>query len=184
MANHQSNIDIPVLMQSLAEFQLRWLAKKELLFVPFFGWAVWASSHIIVDRSNRSQAVATLRRAKEQIARGISLVIFPEGTRSVGGQLLPFKRGGFVLALRTRTPIVPVAINGSGAVLPRGDWRIRRGEVEVIIGEPVPVEQYQPGNIPGLLSHVRSVIESYFLQHGGSFSDSYEDARATMEKTA
>lgn len=184
MANHQSNIDVPVLMQSLARFQLRWLAKKELLFVPFFGWAVWASSHIIVDRSNRAEAVAALRRAKKQMARGISLVIFPEGTRSRRGEILPFKRGGFVLALRTRTPIVPVAINGSGAILPRGDWRIRRGEIEVIIGEPVPVEQYQPGNIPSLLSHVRGAIESYSLRRVTSFSECCQDVRAALEKTA
>lgn len=184
MANHQSNIDIPVLMQSLAGFQLRWLAKKELLCVPIFGWALWASSQIIVDRSNRSKAVASLRRAKEVMARGISIVVFPEGTRSLRGELLPFKRGGIVLALRTRTQIVPVTINGSGAILPRGDWRVRRGEIEVIIGEPVPVDQYRSGNISSLLSHVRKVIESHTLQHVRSSADSCEAARATVEKTA
>lgn len=184
MANHRSNIDIPVLVQSLAEFQLRWLAKKELLFVPFFGWAVLASRQIIVDRSNRSRAIAILRRAREKIAGGISVVIFPEGTRSISGQLLPFKKGGFVLALRTRTPIVPVVINGSGTILPRRDWRIRPGEIEVIIGEPLPVEQYHPANIPSLVGHVRKVIESHSLQHVGSVTGNYQDARVVVEKAA
>ena len=120
MANHQSNIDIPVLVRSLSQFQLRWVAKKELLFVPLFGWAMWASKHIVVDRTNRSQAMASLRKAKERIEGGISVVLFPEGTRSADGQLLPFKSGGFILAVKTQTPIVPIAINGSGALLQRG----------------------------------------------------------------
>ncbi|TAK09838.1 1-acyl-sn-glycerol-3-phosphate acyltransferase [bacterium] len=165
MANHQSNIDIPVLVQSLTEFQLRWVAKKELLFIPLFGWAMWASRHIVVDRSNRSKAMASLRKARERIEGGICVVLFPEGTRSSDGQFLPFKRGGFVLAVKTQTPIVPITINGSGAILPRGDWRINGGEIEVIVSEPVPLDQYQPGNIRSLLSHVRAVMESHSRQH-------------------
>ncbi len=162
MANHQSNIDIPVLVQSLTKFQLRWVAKKELLLVPLFGWALWASKNIIVDRSNRLKAMASFRKAKEKIEGGISVVLFPEGTRSPSGELLPFKRGGFVLAVRTQTPIVPITINGSGAILPKGDWRIRGGEIEVIVSEPVHVDQYRPGNLRSLLNHVRGIMESHF----------------------
>ena len=165
MANHQSNIDIPVLVQSLIEFQLRWVAKRELLFIPIFGWAMWASRHIVVDRSNRSKAMASLRKARERIEGGICVVLFPEGTRSADGQFLPFKRGGFVLAVKTQTPIVPITINGSGAILPRRDWRIKGGEVEVIVSEPVPLNQYHPGNISSLLSHVRTIMESHSRQH-------------------
>lgn len=171
MANHQSNIDIPVLVRSLSEFQLRWVAKKELLFVPLFGWAMWASKHIVVDRSNRSKAMASLRKAKERIEGGICVVLFPEGTRSSDGQLLPFKRGGFVLAVKTQTPIVPITINGSGAILPRGEWRIRGGEIEVIVSEPVPLDQYHAGNIRGLLSHVRAIMESHSRRHVKSPGD-------------
>jgi 1-acyl-sn-glycerol-3-phosphate acyltransferase len=165
VANHQSNLDIPVLAQTLSKFQLRWLAKKELLRVPLFGWALWASRHIIVDRSSRSKAMASLRKAKERIAEGISVVFFPEGTRSPDGQLLPFKRGGFVLALQTQTPIVPITINGSGAVLPKGDWRIRGGEIEVIISDPISLEKHHPGNLRSLLSQVRRTIESHSQKH-------------------
>lgn len=171
MANHQSNIDIPVLVQSLAKFQLRWVAKKELLFIPWFGWALWASRHITVDRSNRSEAMASLRKAREMIEGGISVVFFPEGSRSFGGQLLPFKRGGFLLAVKTKTPIVPVTINGSGAILPRGDWRIKGGEIEVIVSEPIFLDQYRPGNLRSLLSRVREIMESHSRQLVGSFSD-------------
>jgi 1-acyl-sn-glycerol-3-phosphate acyltransferase len=165
MANHQSNIDIPVLAQSLPQFELRWLAKKELLFVPFFGWAIWSSRQIIVDRSNRAKAMASLRKAKEKISGGISVVIFPEGTRSVTGGLLPFKRGGFLLAVRTGTPIVPITINGSGAILPRGDWRIRGGKIEVVVGDPIDLGQHRATELRNLLSHVRDVIESHSRPH-------------------
>jgi 1-acyl-sn-glycerol-3-phosphate acyltransferase len=159
MANHQSNIDIPVLVQSFPENRLRWIAKKELLWIPFFGWAMWAAKHITVDRSDRFHALGSLKKAKEQMKDGASLVVFPEGTRSSAGDLLPFKRGGFLLALETGTPIVPVTINGSGAILPKGDWRLRGGQIEVIVGSPVSVEDYHPGTVRALSAHIRELIE-------------------------
>ena len=158
VANHQSNIDIPALVQSLPKFQLRWMAKKELLFVPFFGWALWSSKHILVNRSARSHAMASLKKAREKIAGGISVVFFPEGTRSRDGELLPFKRGGFLLAVRTQTPIVPIAIHGSGNILPKGDWRIRTGEIEVIVSDPVPVDESHARDLRSLMTHVRHII--------------------------
>ena len=156
--NHQSNIDIPVLIQSLPAFQLRWIAKKELLWVPLFGWAMWASKHIAVDRSNRFHALEGLKRARKHMKAGISLVVFPEGTRSTDGKLLPFKRGGFLLAAKTQTPIVPVTINGSGPILPKGDWRIRGGQIEVRVGEPLFIENYRPGSLRGLSARVQELI--------------------------
>ena len=116
------------LVQSLVRFQLRWIAKKELLWVPLFGWAMWATKHITVDRSDPLDAVRSLERAKERLAAGISIVVFPEGTRSRDGQLLPFKKGGFLLAAKTRTKIVPVTIVGSASLLPAGAWRLRPGQ--------------------------------------------------------
>jgi len=158
MANHRSNIDIPVLVQSLPKFQLRWIAKRELLFVPFFGWALWSSKHILVDRSTRSHAMASLKKAKERIAGGLSVVFFPEGTRSRDGELLPFKKGGFLLAIRTHTPIVPITIHGSGNILPKGDWRIRTGEIEVIVSDPVPTVESYARDLRTLMTHVRQAI--------------------------
>jgi 1-acyl-sn-glycerol-3-phosphate acyltransferase len=159
MVNHQSNIDIPVLIQSLPGFQLRWLAKRELLWVPFFGWAMWAGKHIIVDRSDRLNALGSLKKAEQRMKGGISLVVFPEGTRSHDETLLPFKRGGFLIAIKTQTPIVPVTIRGSGRILTKGDWRIRRGTIDVTLGEPVSVENYRPGTLRALSAHVQQLIE-------------------------
>jgi len=160
MVNHQSNIDIPVLVQSLAGFQLRWLAKKELLWVPLFGWSLWAAKHIFVDRADRNGALKSLKKAKERMAGGISVVIFPEGTRSPDGGLLPFKRGGFLLAARTQTAIVPVTINGSGKILPKGDWRLRRGEIEVTVSSPVAVADNRSESLRALSAQVRERIEA------------------------
>ncbi len=96
MVNHQSNIDIPVLIEALRDFQLRWIAKRELLWVPGLGWALWATRHVIVDRGDRKDAITSLKRAQQLLNAGISVVVFPEGTRSPDGNLLPFKRGGFL----------------------------------------------------------------------------------------
>lgn len=140
MSNHRSQMDILAAVAALHEFQLRWVAKKELTRVPVFGWALRHTGHIIIDRSDTRQAVASLRAAREQMRAGISVIIFPEGTRAVEGQeLLPFKKGGFMLALETGYPIVPVAIRGSRDILPRGSWQAASGDIEVIVGEPIPV---------------------------------------------
>lgn len=183
MANHQSNIDIPVLVQSLPGYQLRWVAKKELLRIPFFGWAMWASRHILVDRANRAKAMASLRRAREMIGKGISVVFFPEGTRS-GGDLLPFKRGGFLLAVKTRTPIVPVTIKGSRSVLPRGDWRVRNGEIQVIVSPPIPLEPPYPGTVGSLVARVREIIESHMRSDGSTVSSTGTEKRGPLAEEA
>ncbi|MFQ5850423.1 MAG: lysophospholipid acyltransferase family protein [Candidatus Binatia bacterium] len=184
VANHQSYIDIPALVQALTQFQLCWMAKKELLWVPLFGWVLWSSKHIIVDRSNLSTAMASLRKARDKIQGGISVGIFPEGTRSPDGRLLPFKRGGFVLAVKVQAPIVPVTIKGSGAILPRGDWRIRRGEIEVIVSEPIAVNQYHLGNLKHLLRLVRDKIESHSRRHADNRSAGSNCVRALVHAEA
>lgn len=140
MSNHRSYFDVPVVIESLAEFQLRWVAKQELASVPFFGWALRQAGNIIIDRSDTIQAVRTLRAARDKMAEGVSVMIFPEGTRASAEQtLLPLKKGGFMLAMETGFPIVPVVVRGSGAVLPKDSWWVRPGEVEVIVGAPIPV---------------------------------------------
>ena len=92
----------------------------------------------------------SLKLAKQRIAAGISVVVFPEGTRSRDGTLLPFKRGGFLLALKSRTPIVPVTINGTGKLLARGEWRVRPGAINVTIGAPIAPEEFRPGGLRAL----------------------------------
>jgi 1-acyl-sn-glycerol-3-phosphate acyltransferase len=161
IVNHQSNLDIPVLVQALPRFQLRWIAKRELLRVPFFGWAMWATKHVTVDRSDSQDAMKSLVRAKELLAAGISLVIFPEGTRSRDGHLQNFKKGGFLLAVQTHTSIVPVTVIGSASLLPIGSWRPQPGSIEVVVEQPVAVEGFRPGTLRLLSNQVRDKIAAH-----------------------
>lgn len=140
MSNHASHFDALAVVAALPEFQLRWVAKRELADIPVFGWALRSAGHIVIDRSNPAQAIETIRAAKAEMATGISVMIFPEGTREGDAHaLLPLKKGGFVLAMETGIPIVPIAVCGSRAILPRDAWTIESGVVDVVVGEPIPV---------------------------------------------
>lgn len=117
--NHQSQFDIFALQGCLG-FDFRWLAKKELFDVPVFGTAMRRVGYIPVDRSHSRAAVKSLDLAAQRIAAGTSVIIFPEGTRSADGKLLPFKSGTMVLAIKAGVPVVPMAITGTHAILPKG----------------------------------------------------------------
>jgi 1-acyl-sn-glycerol-3-phosphate acyltransferase len=160
IANHQSHIDIPVLVQSLLGFQLRWIAKKTLGYIPFFGWALLASRHILIDRADRAAAMASLTKAKKKLAAGISVVIFPEGTRGFHGRLGRFKRGAFLLAIKSKTPIAPVTISGSWRILGKKQWRLKSGEIEVFVHEPIAVARLGGKDSQDLMERVRDIIES------------------------
>lgn len=158
MANHQSHLDVPALFDVLP-FMIRFVAKKELSMIPIFGPAMRALGHIIIDRSDHEQATKTLNEAAKHIRGGTTVVIFPEGTRSRDGQLLPFKKGGFVLALQAGVPIVPITISGSRDCLPRGSTAIRPGEIVVRVHPPIDPAQYGLERKEALMQAVRTAIE-------------------------
>jgi 1-acyl-sn-glycerol-3-phosphate acyltransferase len=158
MSNHRSGADIVAIGCALWQYQIRFVAKKELLRVPVFGWGLWALKNIIIDRSNHVQAVRSYKVAGERIRRGISVVVFPEGTRGVGETLLPFKKGGFVLAVETGTPIAPIAVIGTAAVLPKKSLRIESGEVEVRIGVPIETADVALAEKDQIVRRVRDAI--------------------------
>lgn len=139
IVNHASYIDIPVLGVALRD-NIVFLYKEELQRTPVWGPLMRMSPHIPINRSEGREAFDTIEQTGRSIREGnVSVVIFPEGTRSADGTLGEFKRGGFLLATRSGVPIVPVAIRGSYRILPRDDWRVRPGRVEVIIGNPIDV---------------------------------------------
>ena len=158
MSNHRSNADIVAIAWALSDFQLRWVAKKELLRVPVFGWGLRALKTVIIDRSNREEAIRSYALAQERIRRGISVMMFPEGTRGAGTELLPFKKGGFVLAIETGTPIVPIAVHGTTAVLSRRGWKIETGEIRVLIGRPIETAGFALSDKGRIIQQVRSSI--------------------------
>ncbi|MDH3393195.1 MAG: 1-acyl-sn-glycerol-3-phosphate acyltransferase [Desulfobulbaceae bacterium] len=140
--NHQSQFDIFALQGCLG-FDFRWLAKKELFDVPVFGTAMRRVGYIPVDRSHSRAAVKSLDEAAQRIAAGTSVIIFPEGTRSEDGKLLPFKSGTMVLAIKAGVPVVPMAIVGTHAILPKGRLLAKSGRVVIRIGEPIKTSGYK-----------------------------------------
>jgi len=141
IANHQSQFDIPSLFLSMP-CDFRMVAKRELLYIPIFGWALWLAGFIFIDRRDRDRAIRRLDRTLRKIRRGTSVVVFAEGTRSPDGRLLPFKKGGFVLALKAEVPIVPVSIRGGHRILPKGSLRVRPGTIDVVFGAPIPTSAF------------------------------------------
>jgi 1-acyl-sn-glycerol-3-phosphate acyltransferase len=141
MTNHQGDYDILALYGFLHR-QFRWVIKQELRKVPFLGWGCAAIGHIFVDRSNSRLAIASLEAAKPRLVGGVSVLIFPEGTRSADGRLGPFKKGGFLLARQLGLPILPVSIAGSWRILPKGCLFPRPGTLRVRIHPPIAPADY------------------------------------------
>ncbi len=157
MTNHASQFDVPALLAAIP-ISIRFVAKKILFWIPIFGWALYLGGFIGIDRSNRERAIRSLNRAAETIRSGASVVIFAEGTRSRDGLLLPFKKGGFAMAVKAGIPIVPMAISGSRQVLPKGSLKIRPGTIEIRFGDPIPTGEYTMENKEILMERVRNAI--------------------------
>lgn len=157
MCNHQSNYDIPVLMGCLP-VQFRWLAKAELFKIPIFGRGMRSAGYISIDRFNRESAFESISEAAERIKGGVSVMIFPEGTRSIDGKIRPFKKGGFVLAVDARVPIIPVVLHGTRSIMRKGKLRITPGHVTMNILPPVDTSGYTLESKDELIEQVRTII--------------------------
>lgn len=158
MANHQSMFDILVLLGHLP-VQFRWLAKKELFRIPLFGYSMARVGYISIDRSNRRSAIRSLQEAARKIAEGVSVVVFPEGTRSKDGQLKAFKKGGFYLSVDSRRPIAPTVLFGTHEIMPKGMLRVRPGRVILSINPPVPTSSYQRQTKDVLMEKIWSIMK-------------------------
>ena len=135
-ANHQSNVDPPVLFHVLHR-RLHVLYKAELRKLPILPWAWDVGEFVAIERDNRESAFSSIDKAAASLRRGNSFLIFPEGTRSRTDDLLPFKKGGFHMAIEAQVPIVPVAISGGRHAMERGGFLIRPVRLSIRIGEPV-----------------------------------------------
>jgi 1-acyl-sn-glycerol-3-phosphate acyltransferase len=159
MCNHQSTLDIFALLTSL-DLPFKWIAKKELFSIPFIGWALKMGKNISLDRGNPRKALRAMNEAACRIKEGMNVIIFPEGTWSKDGRLLPFKKGGFSLALRTGVPVIPVGILGTGQLQPEGCFIPKaKGLVQVKVGQPILTEKEGRAAKTELICHVRSCIE-------------------------
>ena len=159
--NHESWFEVLALAGKLP-VEYRFVAKKELEKVPLWGLAWQACGHISVDRRNNQAAVGALERAKastDDLGDGaIAMIMFPEGTRSPDGSLMPFKKGAFVLAIQLGAPIIPAAVVGSRRIMPKGEWRIRSGTVRIEFGEPIGTDALEYGDRDKLAVRSRAAV--------------------------
>jgi len=156
-SNHTSLFDIWALAATLPG-STRFVAKQELGRVPLLGLAMRRAGHILIDRANRARAFQAYDQAAATIRSGMSAIVFPEGTRSRTGELLPFKNAPFVLAIAAQVPIVPVYVAGTYRIFPKGAWRLRPRPIRLAVGEPIPTAGLAPEDREALRDRVRAAI--------------------------
>ena len=168
MSNHQSLVDPWVLIGKLP-LQLRWTIKSEVKKMPIFGYALERMGHIYVGSRKRKDAAMTLGVAAQIIREGTSVVFFPEGTRSKDGSLEKFHKGGAIIAIRSGAPILPVTVNGSRFVLPKGTLALMPGKIEVIVGNPIDPGMFDENRKDELMAVVKSAIQQNLDLKYGAF---------------
>jgi 1-acyl-sn-glycerol-3-phosphate acyltransferase len=161
MSNHQGSYDIFALLGHLP-YQFKWLAKKELFSIPFFGWTMAAVGYIRIDRGGTRDTVEAMNEAAQKIRDGMSVVIFPEGSRSPDGLIQPFKKGGFTLAIKSKVPIVPISISGSRDIMPKDKLTATSGKIRMLLDHPIETENCSLKDREFLMKRVRETISKNF----------------------
>jgi 1-acyl-sn-glycerol-3-phosphate acyltransferase len=157
VCNHVSNIDPPALFMTLPRIAV--ILKRELRRIPLLGYVMELGGFIYVDRRARDSRREALEQAVETLQKGISLLIFPEGTRSPDGNLLPFRPGPFTMAIEAQKPIVPISIHGTRELMPKGKGSIRPGTITLRFHPPISTTGLTTGNRGELMDRVRAVLE-------------------------
>ena len=164
ISNHSSNLDPPAVAVKLSN-PLRFIGKQSLEKIPLFGWAARGANVIFIDRSDSPKSIDRINQAIRGLKDGISAYFFAEGTRGVGGKLQAFKKGGVVLALKARLPIVPITILDGHKLFPRRALRIKPGTMNVIVGDPMETSAYGEEDRDTVLEKVRSTILQTLERH-------------------
>ena len=158
VTNHTSALDIFISM-AICPYGGCGIGKKEVVRIPFFGWAYWLSGHLLIDRGNREKAVASMNKLSKFVNdKKLSIWIWPEGTRSMDGKLIPFKKGFVHLALATGLPIIPVIFHGAHKRWPAKTMQFYPGEVRVEVLNPIDTKDWNKNNIEAHVNQVKSVM--------------------------
>lgn len=165
VSNHESFVDI--LLISHLPWEMKWLSKAELFRIPFMGWEMSIGGDIPVHRGRASSAAEAMARCREILKNRVSVMIFPEGTRSPDGELLPFKDGAFRLAIKAGVPVLPLAVRGTGTALRKNSWRMGRSDAEVRVLPPVETTGLTLRDAPALRDQVREMIAEARREMGG-----------------
>lgn len=157
VSNHISFLDIPCICRAIP-FNLFWTAKSQIKRMPFFGIYMMATGMIFIDRSNKQKTIISINKAIQLIRNGKNVFIFPEGRRSVDGKTGVFKKGAFLLAVKSGADVVPVAIMDTDKVWAKKKFRLHPGKIKVAIGTPIPTASYDETSIPELTNKVRERV--------------------------
>lgn len=167
-SNHLSYMDTPVLLAHIP-VQFRFMAKSSLFKIPFLGYHLHRAGHIPVPRENPREAIKAMNEAGRVIReRGISVLVFPEGGRTRDGNLQPFKEGGFYIAIKAGAPVLPVAIQGTRAIVPMGSLTVRPGHVTLSIGDPIPTAGVDIKHRAALAGQTRDQVKALLSQECAS----------------
>jgi 1-acyl-sn-glycerol-3-phosphate acyltransferase len=156
VSNHESFVDI--LLISHLPWEMKWLSKRELMRIPVLGWDMWLGGDIPVERGSRKGAIEAMRKAQQVLQKRVSIILFPEGTRSTTSDMLPFKDGAFRLAVESGLPILPLAVSGTSTALRKHDWRFGRARAEVRVLPPIETSGLTMKDVPALRERVRNLI--------------------------
>ena len=155
IANHQSMLDILAVCAALS-LNFKFLAKRELFQIPFMGWAMSSAGYVPVDRASHRSGRDAMRRINQVLQKGVSVLLFPEGTRSLDGKIQAFKMGAFKLARDNKIEILPIVIDGTGQALPKKSWLIRKKSVFVVsIGKPVSLDDFADSSMDDAKEKIR-----------------------------
>ncbi|MEN3331685.1 MAG: 1-acyl-sn-glycerol-3-phosphate acyltransferase [Blastocatellia bacterium] len=157
--NHQSLIEVPLFVTYLGR-NPAYLAKKEVFKYPIFGYGIGLMGVVPVDRSNSPSAVESAKVATELLRQGKSYIVYPEGTRSPDGRLLPFKKGAFMMAIEAGVPVVPVTVAGATKIMPKAKVEVHPSTVRLTIHDPIPTIGYSRDNVAELIEQVRKQVLS------------------------
>ncbi|MBL8959625.1 MAG: 1-acyl-sn-glycerol-3-phosphate acyltransferase [Gemmatimonadetes bacterium] len=168
VSNHESYADIFLI--SHLPWEMKWLSKETMFHIPCFGWMMRMAGDIEVRRGERTSIVEAMAAARDRLAKKVSVMIFPEGTRSRSGEMLPFKDGAFRLAVETGTPILPMAVAGTRDAMAKGTFRFQRSRARVRVLEPIDVTGLTLDDVPSLRERTRAVIERARLELRGELA--------------